>query len=165
MSHSEIISTSRTLLNAGSETTSTTVAATTYYLLQNPDILHRVQSEVRAAFKTADDITLHAVSSPNRLPYLEAVLKESLRCFPPVPTKLPRIVGPAGAVIDGSYVSRNITVGVHAWSASHSSANFANPDTFEPERWMANPPSQYRNDMRTASQPFSLGLRGCIGKG
>lgn len=117
MSHSEIISTSRTLLNAGSETTSTTVAATTYYLLQNPDILHRVQSEVRAAFKTADDITLHAVSSPNRLPYLEAVLKESLRCFPPVPTKLPRIVGPAGAVIDGSYVSRNVLIYIYCFES------------------------------------------------
>ena len=51
---------------------------------------------------------MRTVSTPGRLPYLEAVLKESMRYFPPVPTRLPRIVGPAGAVIDGSYVSKNV---------------------------------------------------------
>ncbi|KAI4222796.1 MAG: hypothetical protein LQ349_007562 [Xanthoria aureola] len=58
----------------------------------------------------------------------------------------------------------SISVGVHQWSAYRSSANFANPDTFDPERWMAHPPSKYRNDNKAAFQPFSLGPRGCIGK-
>ncbi|KAI4222108.1 MAG: hypothetical protein LQ349_007695 [Xanthoria aureola] len=117
MSRAEIIDNSRAMLYAGSETTSSTLAGTTYYLLQNPDILRRVQLEVRAAFKSADDITIRAVS-----------------------------------------------VGVHQWSAYRSSANFADPDTFDPGRWMAHPPSKYRNDNKAAFQPFSLGPRGCIGK-
>ncbi|KAL8649157.1 MAG: hypothetical protein Q9226_005693 [Calogaya cf. arnoldii] len=109
MTRSEIISTSRTLLNAGSETTSSVLAAATYYLLQNPEMLHRVQSEVRAAFGTADNITLRAVSTPGLLPYLEAVIQEAVRCFPPIPATLPRIVGPAGAVIDGYYVPKDVS--------------------------------------------------------
>ncbi|CAL8577374.1 hypothetical protein XPA_003205 [Xanthoria parietina] len=164
MSRAEIIDNSRTMLNAGSETTSSTLAGTTYYLLQNPDMLRRVQLEVRAAFKSADDITLRAVSTPDLLPYLDAILQESLRCFPPLPATLPRIVGNAGAVIDGYYVPKDTSVGVHQWSAFRSSANFAHPDTFDPERWMAHPPSKYRNDNKAAFQPFSLGPRGCIGK-
>ena len=109
MTREEIISTSRTLLNAGSETTSSVLAAATYYLLQNPEMLHRAQSEVRAAFRTADSITLRSVSTPGLLPYLEAVIQEALRCFPPIPATLPRIVGLAGAVIDGYYVPKDVT--------------------------------------------------------
>ncbi|KAI4284439.1 MAG: hypothetical protein L6R38_001398 [Xanthoria sp. 2 TBL-2021] len=164
MTRSEIISTSRTLINAGSDTTSSVLAAATYYLLQNPDMLRRVQSEVRAAFKAADGITLRAVSTSGLLPYLEAVLQESMRYYPPLPATLPRKVGAAGAVIDGYYIPKDISVGVHQWSTNRSSANFANPDTFDPERWMADPPSKYRNDNKAAMQPFSLGPRGCIGK-
>ncbi|CAO1603165.1 hypothetical protein XANCAGTX0491_006757 [Xanthoria calcicola] len=164
MSRAEIIDNSRAMLYAGSETTSSTLAGTTYYLLQNPDILRRVQLEVRAAFKSADDITIRAVSTPGLLPYLDAILQESLRCFPPIPAILPRIAGNAGAVIDGYYIPKDVSVGVHQWSAYRSSANFADPDTFDPGRWMAHPPSKYRNDNKAAFQPFSLGPRGCIGK-
>ena len=108
MSRAEIIDTSRVMLNAGSETTSSSLAAATYYLLQNPDMLRRVQMEVRAAFKSADNITLRAVSTPGLLPYLDAILQESLRCFPPLPATLPRIVGNAGAVIDGYYIPKDV---------------------------------------------------------
>ena len=108
MSRAEIIDNSRAMLYAGSETTSSTLAGTTYYLLQNPDILRRVQLEVRAAFKSADDITIRAVSTPGLLPYLDAILQESLRCFPPIPAILPRIAGNAGAVIDGYYIPKDV---------------------------------------------------------
>lgn len=108
MTRSEIISTSRTLINAGSDTTSSVLAAATYYLLQNPDMLRRVQSEVRAAFKAADGITLRAVSTSGLLPYLEAVLQESMRYYPPLPATLPRKVGAAGAVIDGYYIPKDV---------------------------------------------------------
>ncbi len=109
MTRAEIIGTSRAILAAGAETTASTLSAATYYLLeQNPDMLHRVQSEVRTAFKTGDEITLRAVSKPGLLPYLEAVLQESFRCFPPIPTSLPRKVGDAGAVIDGYSVPKDV---------------------------------------------------------
>lgn len=182
MSHDEIIGTSRVLLVAGAETTATLLSGATYHLLRNPTVLHRVQSEVRAAFKTADEITLGAVRTTRSLPYLEATIQESMRCCPPVPATLPRITGPGGAVIDGKFVPQNVcdncrpmyshhfcshlqtSVGVHQWSTYRSSANFASPDTFDPERWLPEAPTKYRSDIKAALQPFSLGPRGCIGK-
>ncbi|MCJ1462457.1 hypothetical protein MMC07_001059 [Pseudocyphellaria aurata] len=164
MTREEILVTSRILLTAGSETTASLLTGATYFLLQNPEMLRRLQSEVREAFKTADEITLRSVSTTGRLPYLEAVLQESLRCYPPVPAVLPRITGPEGALIDGAWVPGNISVGVHQWSACRSSDNFASPDTFAPERWLPNAPAKYRDDDPAAMQPFSLGPRGCIGK-
>ena len=108
MTRQEIIGTSRVLLVAGSETTATLLSGATYLLLQHPTTLRRVQDEIRKAFKSADDITLRSVSQPNRLPYLEAVLQESFRCYPSIPATLPRITGAAGAMIDGAYVPANV---------------------------------------------------------
>lgn len=108
MTRQEIIGTFRVLLMAGSETTATLLCGATYYLIQNPEVLHRLQSEVREAFRTAEDITLRSVSTPGLLPYLESVLQESLRCYPPVPAILPRITGPEGALIDGGLVPADV---------------------------------------------------------
>ncbi|CAG8981790.1 hypothetical protein HYALB_00004733 [Hymenoscyphus albidus] len=108
LSYVEILGNSRTLLTAGSETTATHLSGATWYLLNHPEILHRVQEEVRKAFTTADEITLLSVSVPGRLPYLEAVIQESFRLYPSVPAALPRITGPERAFIDGKSVPGNL---------------------------------------------------------
>lgn len=108
MNREEIMGTSRVMLVAGAETTATLLGGATYILLQNPSMMHRAQSEVRGTFKKADDITLRAVSTPGLLPYLDAVLQESLRCRPPVPAAFPRKVGPSGAIIEGRFVPANV---------------------------------------------------------
>ena len=108
MTRQEIIGNSSVLLTAGSETTATILSGATYFMLQNPAVLHRVQKEVRETFKKEDDITLRSVSTPSSLTYMEAVLQESLRCYPSIPATLPRITGPEGALIDGNYVPAKV---------------------------------------------------------
>ncbi|KAL8914332.1 MAG: hypothetical protein Q9171_001052 [Xanthocarpia ochracea] len=174
MTRDEIIGTSRVMLIAGSETTATLLGGATYHLLQNPSVIRRAQLEIRGTFRNADDITLRAVSTPGLLPYLEAVLQESLRCHPPVPATLPRKVGSSGAVVGGKFVPANVCEElilqfiskprVHQWSTYRSSANFASPDTFDPERFLPSPPEKYCDDNAAALQPFLMGPRGCIGK-
>ena len=108
MSRKDIIANSRILLTAGSETTATLLSGATYYLLQNHDVLHRVQSELRTVFAKEEEITLRSVSTPSSLPYLEAVIQESFRCYPSIPATLPRRTGPEGAVVDGKFVPGNV---------------------------------------------------------
>ena len=108
MNQRDIIANARVLLLAGSETTATLLSGATYYLLQHPDAMRHVQSEVRTAFKREEEITLRSVSSTSSLPYLNAVIQESLRCYPPVPATLPRRTGPEGALIDGRFVPANV---------------------------------------------------------
>jgi cytochrome P450 len=110
MSHDEILGNSRVLLTAGSETTATHLCGATWYLLTHPTALRRAQSEVRNAFKRAEEINLRSVSSPGALPFLNAVIEETLRCYPSIPSTLPRIAGTSGWVIDGSYVPANASV-------------------------------------------------------
>ena len=108
MGRKEIIANSRVLLTAGSETVATLLSGATYYLLQNPEFLHRVQSELRTVFEKEEEITLRSVSMPSLLPYLEATIHETFRCYPSVPATLPRRTGPEGAVIDGKFVPGNV---------------------------------------------------------
>ncbi|MCJ1386410.1 hypothetical protein MMC17_009536 [Xylographa soralifera] len=164
LSHGEILANSRILLTAGSETTATHLCGVTWHLLTHPDALRRVQDEVRATFKRADEITLRSVSTPRHLPYLNAVVQESFRCYPSLPATLPRITGPRGAIIDGNYVPGNVSVGVHQWSTYRSAGNFAAPNEFVPERWLPDAPPTFHGDDKEALQPFHLGPRVCIGK-
>ncbi|KAK1086721.1 hypothetical protein LTR48_003269 [Friedmanniomyces endolithicus] len=81
-----------TLVVAGSETTATLLAGATYLLCRNSEVLNKVRSEVRSAFKTDSDITSKSVNS---LTYMLAVLTESMRMFPPTAFGLPRPVSPS----------------------------------------------------------------------
>jgi hypothetical protein len=47
-----------------------------------------------------------------------------------------------------------------AWSVTHSEKYFSEPMAFKPERWL----DSETEDVREASQPFSLGTRGCLGQ-
>ncbi|KAG7005995.1 cytochrome P450 monooxygenase [Physcia stellaris] len=164
MTRQEIIGNSGIMLVAGSETTATLLSGATYQLLTNPAVLKKLQLEVRGAFKSGKEMSLLSVGNPGLLPYMEAVLTESLRMYPPVPASLPRVTGPDGEIIDGQFVPANTSVGVHQWSTYHTGTNFADPDLFVPERWLPEPPERYRNDQKAALQPFSMGPRNCLGK-
>ncbi|EED22798.1 cytochrome P450, putative [Talaromyces stipitatus ATCC 10500] len=165
MSYQELVGTCRVFLVAGSETTATLLSGAIFYLLQNPSCMDKLKREVREAFPTANDITMRSVTSSGRLSYMEAVLQESFRCYPPVPSTLPRITGSGGAIIDGKFVPPGTSVGVNQWSAYRSSSNFASPNTFDPGRWLPDAPGKYRGDNKAVLQPFTLGPRQCIGKG
>ena len=109
MTREEIISNSGVLLVAGSETTATLLSGATYQLLSNPVVLEKLQAEIRHAFQSEGEITPISVRSPGKLPYMEAVLTESLRMYPPLPASLPRMTGSMGNVIDGRFVPANVT--------------------------------------------------------
>ena len=170
MTRGEILASIRVLLVAGSETSASVLSGTMYFLLKNPLWLIRVQNEVRKVFSMGDEITLGALTPGGNgkvpLPLLEAVLKESFRRYPPVPTALPRVTPPGGAIIDGKFVPGDVSVGVHQWSTYHSPDNFESPDIWDPARWLDDhaESEQYRNDDNSSLQPFSLGPRGCVGK-
>ncbi|EGU77521.1 hypothetical protein FOXB_11975 [Fusarium oxysporum f. sp. conglutinans Fo5176] len=144
----------KVLMIAGSETTANLLAATTYYLLKNPDKLANLQAEVRSAFSARDEITGDAVA---HLPYLNGVIEEGLRIFPPVPFGPPRVC--TGATIDGHHVPKGVVVSVDGFATTHDERNFIRPDEFLPERWIG----EGFGDRKEASKPFSLGPRGCLG--
>jgi cytochrome P450 len=89
------------LVTAGGDTTATTMSSLTYYITHNPEAYRKLTEEIRGAFKEEKDITVNSASS---LPYLKAVIKETLRIHPSIPVGLHRLAPKKGAVIDGQFV-------------------------------------------------------------
>lgn len=155
----EAVETATTIIVGGSETTATLLSGALYYLCLSPSVLSKLTAEVRSAFTSESEINMVSVNS---LDYMLAVLNETLRIFPPAPGSFPRIIPPQGSFVAGRFVPGNTVVAVNHWAASHQSSNFLRPFDFVPERWNGAP--EYKDDKRKAAQPFSVGLRNCIGR-
>ena len=109
LTRDEMNSNAMLLLNAGSETTATTLSGTTFLLLKDPERLAKLVKEIRGAFKEQAEITLEAVG---KLPFLIACLQEGLRYYPPVPTGFPRLVPPGKDTISGHYIPEGVSFSI-----------------------------------------------------
>ena len=161
----EMAAESATLIVAGSDTSSTAIAGVLFYLAHNPSAYARAAAEVRAAFASRDEIAMGAKLAGCK--YLHACIDESLRMSPPVGSALWReVAAPGGAVVDGQRVPQGVDVGVSIYSVHHSDRSFADPFVFRPERWLADDGTGDSVERaRAAYAPFSIGQRGCLGKG
>jgi cytochrome P450 len=102
LSREELIDNSQVLVVAGSETTSTLLSGATWLLCRNKEVYEKVKHEVRSAFKSDREITPKAV---HNLPYMVAVLNESMRVFPPTAFSFPRIIRARdGQMVAGHHV-------------------------------------------------------------
>jgi cytochrome P450 len=144
---------------AGTETTATALSGTTYHLLQNPKVLKNLVAEIREAFSDFDDITLEDLA---RLKYLQAVLQEGLRMYPPVPIALPRRTPKEGSIVCDEWVPGDVAIGVNHFATYRMPEHFKNAYEFHPERWLGDP--EYKDDHLDALEPFSVGPRNCLGK-
>ncbi|KAK8112892.1 trichothecene c-15 hydroxylase [Apiospora sp. TS-2023a] len=159
MTFEEMASHCSVLIIAGSETTATLLSGATYLLATHPEILAKLTAEVRGAFPTEDDISIAGTSS---LPYLLAVLDESLRIYPPVPGGSPRKIAKGGDVIIDHFVPEDTVVEIWQWAVYNNPTIISQPESFIPERWLGDP--RFKTDRLDAVQPFSTGPRNCIGK-
>ncbi|KAK0621459.1 cytochrome P450, partial [Bombardia bombarda] len=161
LSELEIVMNTALFTAAGSDTTALFLTAWVNLMLRNPGSYQKLVKEIRGAIKSADNITWATVKD---LLYLGAVISETFRSCAPVPTNLCRTVPVGGAFIDGNWVPGGTTVSVSPWAATHTGLNWDQPLSFIPERWLKDEEHRFPCDKKKASQPFSYGPRGCIGK-
>ncbi|KAJ6444659.1 cytochrome P450 4A21 [Purpureocillium lavendulum] len=101
-------------------------------------------------------------ASIDQLPFLDAVVNEVLRCYPAIPMSLPRLVPRDGRTIDGVWLPEGTIVSCQAYSVHRINDDvFPEPDTFNPDRWLA---PEGDADRRRLLFAFSNGGRGCVGK-
>jgi cytochrome P450 len=98
----------------------------------------------------------------SKLPYLNAVINESLRMMPPVPSgMMHRVTPPEGITIKDTFIPGNTAVGIGAYLVQRDPRCFGKPDEFIPERWLGEGPEPFN---RNAIFTFSIGPYGCVGK-
>ena len=90
---------------AGGETVSTFLAATTYYLCKTPIAYQKLQNEIRGRYQSYQDID---AASALQLPYLQAVIQEGLRIFPPGSQGFPRTS--PGVMIDNHWIPAGVSI-------------------------------------------------------
>ncbi|KAG6110715.1 hypothetical protein E4U31_005416 [Claviceps sp. LM219 group G6] len=164
---------SNLLIIAGSDTTSTAMASTIFYLVRNRHAWERVSREVRAKFRHVEEI-VHGPSLGS-CTYLRACIDEAMRLSPSVGGILPREILAGGMTVDGEHVlPQGTVVGTPHYTIHHNEDYFPEPYSYVPERWLrgeVNPMSgKITTDddvvlAQSAFCPFSVGPRGCIGKG
>jgi cytochrome P450 len=88
-STSRLVDEARILLAAGTDTTANTLAAITYHLLANPEILRKLKIELEGAIPDPD--AMPESSKIESLPYLTAVIQEGIRLHPGVSIRQDRV--------------------------------------------------------------------------
>jgi cytochrome P450 len=145
-----------TLMFAGHDTTTSTVAFMFYELARNPEVVARLHSEQEAQLD--DDRPSASQLTSGELTELELVLDETLRKYPPA------WVGPRRSVepfeFEGHTVPGRAFVDYCSWASHHLPDVFPEPEEFRPERFT---PSARAALPKGAYVPFGGGSRTCIG--
>lgn len=164
------------MVNAGSGTVATTLAATFYFLLKYPQVMKELVAEIDECFPppttsaaAGKPIDFHKYVVPfaesQKLPFLDAVLKEIFRIWPGLGMQLiERVTPPEGAHIMGEYIPGNIIVSCNAWIMHRHKPTYGEDvEVFRPHRWLDASPEQ-QAAMNKASLVWGAGPNTCIGK-
>ncbi|CAG2103193.1 unnamed protein product, partial [Medioppia subpectinata] len=134
LTDNEIISQSWLFLLAGYETASTAIAFCFYELALNPDIQDKVYDEIQAAIDPNAQMDYDILST---LPYLDAVISESLRRYPPF-CRVEREVKSDYQLADtGITLKAGDLVHISIYAVHHNEEYFPNAQKFIPERFLA----------------------------
>ncbi|OWA54867.1 Cytochrome P450 2J6 [Hypsibius exemplaris] len=142
---------------AGTETTSNTLLIGFLYMVENPDILSKVQNELDAVISHNDVIRLEHKS---QLPYTEAVIFELLRLSSIAPLGVfHRTTEPS--VLNGFDLPKNTLVISNIYAAHRDPKFFPNPEKFDPTRFL-DAEGKFVKSQNVVS--FSVGKRACLGE-
>ncbi|KAF7847876.1 hypothetical protein BT93_L2489 [Corymbia citriodora subsp. variegata] len=142
---------------AGTETTSSTLEWAMTELLCNPEKLSKAQKELHEVIGKGKQ--MEEVEIP-RLPYLQAIIKETLRLHPPFPLLLPRR-SEANTQIGGFTVPKGAQVLVNAWAMGRDPSIWVNSNEFAPERFLGSDIDLRGKNFELV--PFGGGRRICPG--
>lgn len=142
---------------AGSETSSSTIEWALSELLRSPEKMIKVKAELATVigpnkkFKESDI---------DNLPYLQAVIKETLRLHAPIPFLIPR-----KALQDtefmGYHIPKNTQLFVNAWAIGRDPECWDEPSSFKPERFIGSNVDYKGQHFELI--PFGAGRRMCVG--
>ncbi|MCD7445972.1 hypothetical protein HAX54_024676 [Datura stramonium] len=157
LSEHEITMTIVEMFLAGTETTSSSVEWALTELMCHPQAMAKVKSEISQVIGPNKKFEERDIDS---LPYMQAVLKESLRLHPPLPFLIPR-----KAIQDTKFMGHDVPKGtqvlVNVWAIGRDPECWDDPFEFKPERFL-----ESKVDVKGQNYeliPFGAGRRMCVG--
>ncbi|KAG5542043.1 hypothetical protein RHGRI_021776 [Rhododendron griersonianum] len=144
------------MLTTGSDTSAGTIEWALSLLLNNPDTLKKAYMEIKS--RIGEQNRLLEESDLNELPYLQQIIKETLRMCPPTRLNAPR-ESSEECTVGGFRIPRGTMLVVNIWAIQNDSDLWPEPTKFKPERWGE------RDDDGFSFFPFGFGRRRCPGEG
>ncbi|KAI0382186.1 cytochrome P450 [Hypomontagnella monticulosa] len=164
VSQDEILGIIMSTIGAGADTTAGTLTYTLFLLARNPTAKEKLQRELEDALRAGSLSKLPKWTEANKLPYLEAVLKESMRILPIAAWGLDRVVPAEGVTIAGKFIPGGTIVGCQIDAIQQNPDVYGDDSSeFRPERWIECSEEQKRR-MDRAFLAFSAGKRICTGR-
>ncbi|KAL2893557.1 Cytochrome P450 76AD1 [Bienertia sinuspersici] len=142
---------------AGTDTTSSTLEWAMTKLLRSPEKMAKVQAELEQVIGKNGVL---GESDISKLPYLQAIVKETLRMHPPTVFLIPRKAD-NDVELYGYVVPKNAQIFVNLWAISRDPNQWENPNVFSPERFMEREIDMKGQDFGLI--PFGAGRRMCPG--
>ncbi|KAL8663549.1 MAG: hypothetical protein Q9202_003737 [Teloschistes flavicans] len=151
---------SHLLINAGSDTTRTTLASALFELAKHPEYVKKLHEVLapRVPQSAEGEILDDQIST---IELLNGVIWEALRLFPPNPSHPTRVTPAEGAMIAGRFVVGGTQVMAPQYVIGRDESIYPRATEFIPERWYSSP---HLVMDRKATAPFSMGPYNCIGK-
>ncbi|PYI26859.1 cytochrome P450 [Aspergillus indologenus CBS 114.80] len=144
------------VLLAGTETTANAISMALYRLYTNPTILQRVRDELQSI--VPDPFQIPPWSTLERLPYLSATIKESLRLSYGSIARMARVAPDETLTYKNYRIPPKTPMSTSTYFVHMDPAIFPDPERFEPDRWL-----QPSGDSLTRFLvPFHRGTRGCL---
>lgn len=167
MDEGRVLSLTTSNVVAGSDTTAISLRAIFYNLIRHPDKM----AKLRAEFDDAESKGIFVHGDPlvkwndvRELPYLSAVISESLRIHPAVGLPLERITPAGGIQICDTFIPPGTIIGCSAWLLHRDKALWGeDADSWRPERWIEASDTK-KAEMKNSMFAFGAGARTCIGK-
>ncbi|KAI1326979.1 putative benzoate 4-monooxygenase cytochrome P450 [Xylariaceae sp. FL0255] len=154
---------------AGIDTTSDTLVFLIWQLSRPENIVRgyqkRLIDEVDAISSLKNGLNqdgIPAVEITDQLPFLDAIIKETLRLHAPLPGPEPRSCPFEDVVIDGYEVPAGTVVSIAPYTLHRNESVFPDPGAFRPERWLGEMGGDV-GEMKKWFWAFSSGGRMCIG--
>ncbi|ESW15604.1 hypothetical protein PHAVU_007G086200 [Phaseolus vulgaris] len=146
------------LFIAGSDTSGSTTEWAMAELLRNPEVMQKAREEVIQVIGSSS-VEITETDIP-RLPYIQAIVKETLRLHPPVPLLLPYVAG-HDVEVSGYTIHKGNQVLINAWSIGRNPQFWDEPLLFQPQRFLRSNIDFKGRDFEYL--PFGGGRRICPG--
>lgn len=155
MSTAQLIDEIKILFVAGYETTANALTFTLYLLAKHPEVQQKVWQEIKEIERRGGD----TVDQLQEMTYINAVLNESMRLYPPAWIVDRQNV--ADDTISSYHVRRETLIGISLYELHRNPKYWENPNEFDPERFLG---ERKKHSMKYF-YPFGAGPRMCIGIG
>ncbi|KAH7192764.1 cytochrome P450 [Fusarium flagelliforme] len=147
---------------AGSDTTATAIRSTMLHIITHPQVYSKLRAEIT---KTPFSTPIIPDSVGRDMPYLQAVIKEGLRIFPPVAGLMSKQVPPQGDTWKGQFIPGGTKIGYCAWGIFRREDIWgSDAGEFRPERWLDSDPEKIKEMEGALELIFSYGRWQCLGR-